>query len=101
MTVFLTRVDAVPLENDELSMALESWFSNTVDIINTDLDDIENNFNGINGGIIPGSFTTAQITSMAAAAREGTIWYANDHVLPVLVTKLNGVLVQIVTAAFP
>ncbi len=44
MTAFLDRLSAAPLQADELSFPLESWFSNVVDSLNETIQDIENLF---------------------------------------------------------
>lgn len=41
------------------------------------------------------------LTTVAVAALDGTTWYISDHVPPVFVGKINGVLRQFTTAAYP
>lgn len=53
-----------------------------------------------NGWTVPQA-TTAFIASIAPNMPDGTIWYDTAHIPPCFVGKINGVLVQFVTAAYP
>ena len=101
MLTFLDRIDPAPLDDDNFSFTFNSWVSNTVDVLNEDLSDIQNQFNGISDGLIVPQKTTAQIAALAVNAPDGTIWYDTTHAPPVYVGKISGVLVQFVTAAYP
>lgn len=97
MSIFLDRIDAVPVNNDDFSFEINSWMSNLVDTINEDIADIEGSFNFF----VIQPFTQAEIIAAATDAPDGSIWYCTDHVPPVFVGKANGALVQFLTAAFP
>ena len=101
MTIFLDRVDSVPLEDDEFSFSFNSWVSVLADTLNESLETIQNTLNGFSDGLIAPSKTAVEITALAGSAADGTIWYCTDHVPPCLVAKINGALVQLTTAAFP
>jgi hypothetical protein len=74
---------------------------------------LQQNF-GNNGVVIP-SLTNAQLTvdivsdpfgnqapnTLANLMPNGSLWYVTDHAPPVLVAKINNVLVQLQTAAYP
>lgn len=82
---FLTG--SMNLYNDELNRSLKNGLS----------DD---------GWTIPQQ-TTANIERLSPlipnvnSMPDGTIWYCTDHVPPVFVGKVNGVLVQFTTTPFP
>ncbi len=99
--IFLDRIDAAPLQDDDFSFSFNSWVAVTVDTINEGFITIQDAFNGFNNGLVVPSKTTAEIAALAPLAPDSTIWYDTAHVPPVLVAKINGVLVQIVTAAYP
>lgn len=91
--IFLDRIDSVPLENDDFSFSMESWLSVLVDTLNENTVDTQNALNAnINGLVVP-SFTTAQITTLAVDAANGTMWYDTDT--NQLKAKVNGVVVVI------
>lgn len=98
MAVFLERMDSAPVQANEFSFEFSSWTANLIDSLNEFVQEVENLFNEDFG---PQSYTTAEITAMAADARDGVIWYCSDHVPPCFVGKVNGALVQLLTAAFP
>lgn len=98
MTVFLERIDSAPLQNENFSFEFYSWVTNFIDTANRTTEEIQNLFNQNFG---PQGYTTAQITAMAVNARDGVFWYCTDHVPPCPVMKVNGILVQLVTAPFP
>ena len=101
MAIFLDRIDAAPLEDDDFSFSINSWFANTVDTINEDIEVLESNLNGMNEGVIVGSFTQAEILSMAPTATDGTIYACPAHSPPCLVVVFGGTPYQISTTAFP
>jgi hypothetical protein len=82
--IILDKIDAAPISHDEFSFVFSSWFAVLVDSLNESLNLIENQLNGISNGLIPPSFTTAQINAFAFPANlndinsympNGTIWF--------------------------
>ena len=98
MTINLERVDSVPFADEDFSSSFGSWITNFVDTHNETLEDIENGLNAVNGQVMP-NLTTVQIAALAPDAANGTQWY--DSTLNDIVVKVNGVLVKLVTAAYP
>lgn len=101
MAVFLNRIDSAPVFAGELPEDFVFWVTVFIDSINEDIELIEAIFNGSNDGLIAPQKTTAEITTLATGAADGTIWYATDSVPPNLVIKINGALRQVTTTAFP
>ena len=100
--IFLQRIDGCPNQEDKLSFPLTSWLTLLADTINASLDEIEMDINGlIQFGLTVPSFTTAQITTLATGAPNGTMWMCSDASPQVIVVKLSGALRQITTTAFP
>jgi hypothetical protein len=93
MSVFIDRIDAAPLDDDDFSFSFNSWVSNTVDVLNEDLADIQNQFNGISDGLVVPQKTTIQITALALTAPNGTLWY--DITTNQLKALVNGVVTVI------
>lgn len=89
--VNLVRVDAVPLKADKFSAEFERWLVTLVDSINETIQQIEDSFNN---GITAPSYTTAQITTLALTAPNGTFWYDTDT--NQIKAKSNGVVVVVV-----
>lgn len=100
--IFLDRVDAAPLSNDKFSFEFNSWTSNTIDVLNEVIIDVQDQLNG-NGpfGTAITQKTQAQIIALAPNVNDGVVWYCTDHVPPCYVGKENGALVQFLTAPFP
>ncbi len=67
---------------------------------NEEMNQALQNYLGPNGHPVS-QITMAALTAIAASRPDGTIWYVTNHVPPVFVGKINGVLVQFVTAAYP
>lgn len=65
------------------------------ELCQTLLDGLSNN-----GWTVP-QLTTAQISTISSVMPDGTIWYDTSHSPPCFVGKVNGVLVQFTTAAYP
>lgn len=94
MTTFLERINAVPIENENIDMQFHFWLVNLVDTMNESLDILERNINVYNNGLIAPSFTTTEITTLAVSAANGTMWYDTDT--NQLKAKVNGAVVVIV-----
>jgi hypothetical protein len=101
MLLFLDRLDAAPVNNDDFSFQFSSWFSVLVDNYNETINDIENQFNGISNWNVISFHTMAEIAVLAATAPDGVMFYATDHVPPVYVGKISGALVQFTTTPYP
>lgn len=96
MTVFLERVDAVPLVNLDFPFEFMQWLSILTDQINETFSLIQENIN-LNQAQ---SYTAAEITALAAGGLpDGVILY--DTTNNVYVGKANGTLVQFDTSAYP
>lgn len=94
--IFLDRVDAAPLANDDFSFEFNSWVANTVDVLNEVIIDIQNQLNGANFGTYTTPKTSVEITALInmnaiPVLPVGTIWFD---------TTLNKLKV-LVTAAVP
>lgn len=101
MLTSLIKVNSAPLLDDDFTFEFISFISNLVDTINEDLERIQTALNAnVNGLKLP-QFTQAQIIAMSATADNFTMWGCTDHVPPCIVAKVNGVLVQVNTSAFP
>lgn len=101
--VFLDRIDAAPLGNDDFSYPFNAWVSNTIDSLNEIIIDIQNQFNGIGTAYGPTRLTQAQIVALNTNGQlsDGVFIYCTDHVPPCYVGRISGALVQFTTAAFP
>lgn len=97
MAIFLDRVSSAPLNADDLSDELDSWFSTSVDTLNEIIDDVQTAFNEFTAPRL----TQAEIVALAADAQDGRFWYCTDSVPPVFVGKENGALVKFTTTPFP
>lgn len=97
MTVFLNRIDAVPLAADPFSDEYKAWVTVLVDSLNSVISRVEESLNTL---VVP-SLTSAEIIAASANAANGTIWYAVDGTPPNLVALIDGSLVQFTTTPFP
>jgi hypothetical protein len=93
MALFLERIDSAPLADDD--------FSFTFNTLNEVIVDVQDQFNSGGDGLVVSPKTMSQIALLAVDAQDGTTWYAIDHVPPVFVGKVNGALVQFLTAPYP
>lgn len=94
--IFLDRVDAAPLANDDFSFEFNSWAANTIDVLNEVIIDIQDQLNGLNLGTYTTVKTSAEITALISmnafpVLPVGTTWF--DTTL--------GKLRVLVTAAVP
>ena len=89
--LFLDRIDAAPMQgNEQFTFELQRWFSTLVDTMNTSLEVIQNQFNGLAAP----QYTTAQITTLALSAPNGALWYDTDT--NNIKAKVNGSVVVVV-----
>lgn len=98
----LTKIDSCPLQEDQLSFALKSWMSVLTDTLNSTISSIETALNGLSQyGLTVPSLTTSEINDISSSAPNGTLWYCTDSSPPVIVAKVNDVLVSLDTSPFP
>jgi hypothetical protein len=89
MATFLQRIDAAPVIGTNFTVFFTQWLAVLVDTLN---EIITTTQNSINETVAP-SYTTAQITTLALTASNGTFWYDTDtNEIKALV---NGVVVVI------
>lgn len=93
MSIFLERVNAAPLSNSNFTFEFNSWVSILVDTLNETIATIQDEINRYDNGLYAPQFTTAQITTLALTAPNGTMWY--DTTTNQLKAKVNGVVVVI------
>ncbi len=67
---------------------------------NEELNQALQNYLGPNG-LPVAQITNAELINTYANRPNSTVWFVTDHVPPVFVGKINGALVQFVTAAYP
>lgn len=77
--VFLDRIDAAPLENDQLSYPFKAWIANTVDTLNEVENNIQDQLNGAGLATFITPLTTAQINALISMNAQpvlpyGSIW---------------------------
>lgn len=99
MSIFLDRIDSVPLEDDNFSQDYTSWVSVFVDTYNETIEDVQELFNNLQAQPL----TQAELTDpdFITSAENGMMWYCTDSSPPNIVLKINNALVQLVTAPFP
>ena len=95
MVMFLDRIDAAPIQNNDFPFDFNQWLAVLVDTLNEDIVDTQNAFNLLKAQ----SYTSAEITAMAADLPNGIILYDSD--LDLYVGKQAGVLTKFTTAAYP
>ncbi len=94
MLIFLDRIDAVPLGDDDFSFEVNSWMSIIADTLNENFQDIETILNGEGLATQVSRKTTAEITAAISMNADpvlevGAIWF----------DKTVGKLKVLVTAA--
>lgn len=101
--LFLDRIDAAPLDNDDFSYPFNAWVANTVDSWNEVISDVQNQFNGFGIPYGPTELTQAEIIALNASGQldDGVFIYCSDHIPPCYVGRISGALVQFTTTAFP
>lgn len=95
LALMLPRIDACPVQEDDLTRELKMWLSVLVDTINSDLEIIETDLNSFASprGLTAPSHTTVEITALAMDAPNGSFWYDTDT--NNIKAKSNGVVVII------
>lgn len=94
MTVFLERVDSVPVVNVDLPMPLLQWMAVLVDSLNEALAEIQDNIN-LNTAQ---SYTAAEIAALTNLP-DGVILY--DTTNNEYVGKVSGSLVKFTVTPYP
>lgn len=97
MTIFLDRVDAAPIVNQDFDPQFLQWIWVLVDSLNEDITQIENGFNLLTAQ----SYTATQITTMfgAGALTNGILLY--DSTNNEYVGMQSGALVKFTTTSYP
>lgn len=97
MTIFLDRIDAVPLNNESFSFEYNSWVAVLVDTINENLADIQNAINLFGGQ----SYTAVEIAQMLADGLLVNGIFLYDTTNNVYVGMQSNALVKFTTTAYP
>jgi hypothetical protein len=98
MTIFLDRIDAVPVLDNDFPYQFNLWLSVLVDTLNEIVFDLENLFNELGASL----YTSAEIAALFASAEglpNGVLLY--DTTLNEYVGQINGALVKFTTTAYP
>jgi hypothetical protein len=97
MTIFLDRIDSVPVINSDIDMQLMQWMAVLVDSLNEDIADIESSFNLLTAQ----SYTAVEIAALDVAGDlvDGVILY--DSTGNVYVGRISGALVKFTTTPWP
>lgn len=95
MTVFFDRVDVAPIQYSNFDMEFTQWLGVLVETLNEDIISIQNAFNLLQAQ----SYTSTEITNMAASLPDGVILY--DSTLNLYVGKISGSLVKLTTTPYP
>jgi hypothetical protein len=98
-TIFIDRIDASPILNEDFEPAFATWLAVLVNVLNEDIQDIQGYFNLLTAQ----SYTAAQITAMQAATppvlTDGVLLY--DSTNNEYVGRISGSLVKFTTTAYP
>jgi hypothetical protein len=97
MSIFLDRIDAVPLNGESFSFEFNSWAAVLVDTLNENLSDLQTALN-----LLPASsYTATDINAMfiAGALFNGVLLY--DSTNNVYVGMQSGALVKFTTTPYP
>ena len=97
MSIFLARIDSVPIIASDFDNQLLQWFWVLVDSLNENIADIQNLFNLLQAQ----SYTAVQIASMQSAGQlvDGILLY--DTTNNEYVGRIAGSLVKFTTTAYP
>lgn len=97
MTLFIDRIDAVPVQDEDFSYAFLQWITNLVTTLNSDIQLLQNSLNLLTAQ----SYTATQINTLFTdgALTNGVLLY--DTTNNVYVGMQSGALVQFTTASYP
>lgn len=97
MAIFLDRIDAAPLLDDDFSFAYGAWVAVLVDSLNEVINDIQNYLNLLQAS----PYTSTEINDMLTAGDlvDGILLY--DSTLNVYVGMISGSLVKFTTTPYP
>jgi hypothetical protein len=98
-TIFLDRIDAAPILNEDFEPAFATWLAVLVNVLNEDIQDIQGFFNLLTAQ----SYTAAQIVAMQMASpailSDGVLMY--DSTNNEYVGRISGSLVKFTTTSYP
>ena len=97
MTLFLDRIDSVPIVNKDFDTQFLQWLCVLVDALNEDISDIQDSFNLL----LAMSYTAVEIAQLESDALLGDGILLYDTTNNVYVGRENGVLVKFTTAVYP
>jgi len=97
MTIFLDRIDSVPIINGDFDPQFFQWLWVLVDSLNENINDIQNALNLLTAM----SYTAVEIAAMNVAGQLGNGILLYDTTNNVYVGKQSGALVKFTTTAYP
>lgn len=97
MTIFLDRIDSVPIINSDIDTQLLQWLWVLVDSLNENISDIQNSLNLLTAM----SYTAAEIATLESSGSIGNGILLYDTTNNVYVGKQSGALVQFTTTPYP
>ena len=97
MTLFLDRIDAVPVSNSDFEIEMLQWFSVLVDTLNEDILNIQNAFNYLKAT----NYTATEIATLniEGLLTDGIVLY--DTTNNFYVGMQGGLLTKFTTTAYP
>ena len=97
MTLFLNRVDTVPVFGNDFTYEFNQWLANLVGTLNEDIRVIQDGLNILNAP----SYTATEIGTLESDGllNDGVMLY--DTTNNVYVGRISGSLVKFTTAAYP
>lgn len=80
MSIFLDRIDSVPLYDDEFSFNFSSWLSVLVDTLNETIVELQNQLNGLGDTTFIARKTSAEIDNLIDMNNDpvlevGAMWF--------------------------
>lgn len=83
MAIFLDRIDAAPILEDDFSFAFRAWCGVLVDSLNEVINDVQNGFNFLTAPNLAMLTETVTLTSGSPsfAVADGTIYNVGDSVI--------------------
>lgn len=97
MTMFLDRIDSVPIINTDMDEQFLQWLWVLVDSLNENILDIQTAFNLLTAM----SYTAVDIAAMNTAGQLGNGILIYDTTNNVYVGKISGALVKFTTTPYP